>query len=46
MAQANPVIEQEENIESVEIINTKTMGERSKAIAASSETQQPSTSNT
>jgi len=40
------VTEQEERIESVEITNTKTMGERSKGIAASGETQQPSTSNT
>ena len=42
----NHVPEQEENIESVEITNTETMGQRSKDTTASGETQQPSTSNT
>jgi len=41
----NHVSEQEENIESVEITNTETMGQRSKETGASGETQQPSTSN-
>lgn len=42
----NPVSEQEENIALVEIIDTEIMGQRSKDIAASGETQYPSTSNT
>lgn len=42
----NPISEQEENIESVEITDTETMGQRSKDTAASGEKQEPSTSNT
>lgn len=42
----NLVSQQEENIESVEITDTKTMGKRSKDTTTSGETQQPSTSNT
>lgn len=42
----NPVFEQEENIESVEITDTEKMGKRSKDTTASGEAQQPSTSNT
>ena len=42
----NPVTEQEDTIESAEIIDTDTMVERSKGTITSRETQQPSTSNT
>lgn len=45
-AKLNHVVEQEEDIESVEITDTGKMGQRSKGITASGETQQPSTSNT
>jgi len=42
----NLVSKQEENIESMEITDNETMGQRSKDISASGETPQPSTSNT
>lgn len=45
----NSISEQEENIASEEIIDTDAMGQRTKEtteMAASEETQQPSTSNT
>ena len=42
----NPVTEQEDTIDLVEITDTDTMVERSKIITASGETQQPSTPNT
>ena len=42
----NPVIEQEDTIDSVEITDTDTMVERRKGTIASGETHHPSTSNT
>jgi len=42
----NPVNEQEETIETVEIIDTDTMVKRNIAPVLSKETHQPSTSNT
>ena len=42
----NPVNEQEDTIETVEIIDIDTMVEKSKGLAVSEETHQPSTSNT
>lgn len=46
MPKLNHVSEQGQNIESVKITDTKTMGQRRKDTAALGETQQPSTSNT